>query len=139
MADGSVLAVRRVAHLVVVAGGADNNGPLKSVIALETARMEWVPLPPLQTARRDAAVGALGDGSILVAGGNDGSRTLRSVERFNPLSGSLICRLRSPQEEAPWRRRSANGLMRKHVVLQGAQACCWSDSSARWTSTEMAS
>lgn len=89
--DNCVVKARRMSHLLVVAGGRDRYGAaLSTVCALDTRTLKWLELPTMLSPRAQPTVAVFPDGSILVAGGNDGTSTLRSSERFNPESGRWI-------------------------------------------------
>jgi hypothetical protein len=88
LTSGATAQVRRVSHLLVLAGGRDAHGAATAAVtALDTQRLEWLQLPPMLSPRAQPTASIFADGSILVAGGNDGSATLRTAERFDPREG----------------------------------------------------
>jgi hypothetical protein len=57
----------------------------------DPATNQLVPTGSMMTpARHDAAVALMADGTVLVAGGNDGTSTLDSVERYDPATGAWV-------------------------------------------------
>jgi hypothetical protein len=71
-------------RLAAVVGGHDGTKALATVDGFDAATSQWRALPPLATARRDAAVAALADGRLLVCSGTDGEAWLRSCELYDP-------------------------------------------------------
>eukprot|EP01045_Picozoa_sp_COSAG04_P043717 COSAG04_NODE_14461_length_567_cov_0.720085_1_plen_135_part_10 len=71
-------------RLAAVVGGFDGAKPLATVEGYDAESRGWRALPSLRTARRDAAVCGLRDGSLLACSGTDGQTWLRSCERYDP-------------------------------------------------------
>lgn len=73
---------------VVVAGGTEHRGtywaPVDRVEVFDPRTRQWRIAPPLHAARGSHAAVVLRDGRVLVAGGNVGSRILRSAEVYDP-------------------------------------------------------
>jgi hypothetical protein len=77
--------------LVVLAGGTEWQGGQWASVArtdlFDIAHYRWLPAPALGESRGDHGAVALLDGRVLVSGGTDGPRQLRSSEIFDPLTG----------------------------------------------------
>lgn len=65
-------------------GGQYELSPLAGVLSYDLARDVWTPLAPLKRARVYASATPLPDGRMLIAGGEAGRDTLRSVELYSP-------------------------------------------------------
>ena len=74
---------------VLVAGGADANGAVKSATIFDPGRRTWTATSPMLTARTGAAAVLLKDGNVLVAGGAAGpGQPLRDAELYDPVKGT---------------------------------------------------
>jgi hypothetical protein len=115
---------------VLVAGGFNSDGWLRSAEVYDPVRGRWSRVAPMTTAREHASAILLGNGRVLVAGGGNPS-ALRSAELYDPSSGK-------------W---SATGTMNGYggtaALLQDGRvlvACCdaadvYSPATGTWTET----
>jgi hypothetical protein len=71
---------------VLVAGGFNADGWLRSAELYDPARGRWSRVASMATAREHASATLLGNGRVLVAGGGNPS-VLRSAELYDPSSG----------------------------------------------------
>jgi len=71
---------------VLVAGGFNADGWLRSAELYDPARGRWSRVAPMTTARERASALLLGNGRVLVAGGGNPS-ALQSAELYDPASG----------------------------------------------------
>jgi len=71
---------------VLVAGGFNSDGWLRSAELYDPTRGRWSRVAPMTTAREGASATLLGTGRVLVAGGGNPSAT-RSAELYDPSSG----------------------------------------------------
>jgi N-acetylneuraminic acid mutarotase len=120
LADGTVL----------VAGGFNSDGWLRSAELYDPARGRWSRAAPMTTAREGASAVLLGNGRVLVAGGGNPS-ALQSAELYDPVSSR-------------WSRTgSMNGYGGTAALLQDGRvlvACCdaadvYSPATGTWTAT----
>ena len=80
---------------ILVAGGyggtpnasSDTGGPLASAEIYDPATGNWTATGSLHTARRSHAAVLLGDGRVLIAGGNNTGAALPNAEIYDPASG----------------------------------------------------
>jgi hypothetical protein len=116
---------------VLVAGGLDPAGA-----ALDTAEVydpttrSFVPVAKMTSRRHGHTATRLGDGSILVAGGSDGSQTLASAELYDPTAGTFDP-VTAPMT-LPRVRHTATLLADQRVLVTGG-----SDGSAPLASAEV--
>ena len=74
---------------MLVAGGDDGSGYLASTELFDPVTGTWSPAAPMSHARNGHTATLLGDGRVLVAGGdNTGSASLASAELFDPVMGT---------------------------------------------------
>jgi hypothetical protein len=71
---------------VLVAGGFNSGGWLRSAEVYDPARGRWSRVAPMMAAREHASAILLGNGRVLVAGGGNPS-ALQSAELYDPASG----------------------------------------------------
>jgi Galactose oxidase, central domain/Kelch motif len=115
---------------VLVAGGFNSDGWLRSAELYDPASGRWKRVAPMTTAREGASAVLLGNGRVLVAGGGNPS-ALQSAELYDPVSGR-------------WSRTgSMNGYGGTAALLQDGRvlvACCdaadvYSPATGTWTPT----
>jgi hypothetical protein len=115
---------------VLVAGGFNSDGWLRSAELYDPAGGRWKRVAPMTTAREGASAVLLGNGRVLVAGGGNPS-ALQSAELYDPVSGR-------------WSRTgSMNGYGGTAALLQDGRvlvACCdaadvYSPATGTWTAT----
>jgi hypothetical protein len=115
---------------VLVAGGFNADGWLRSAEVYDPARGRWSRVAPMTTAREHASAVLLGTGRVLVAGGGNPS-ALQSAELYDPVSGR-------------WNATgSMNGYGGTAALLQDGRvlvACCdaadiYSPATGTWTPT----
>ena len=88
---GAVAALLRNG-LALVAGGTDDTGPLASAELFDPQAGRdgaFKPAGPMAGAREGAAIALLGDGRVLIAGGEGRSGTLDTSELFDPVSATF--------------------------------------------------
>src|SRR6266542_2484808 len=115
---------------VLVAGGFNSDGWLRSAELYDPTRGRWKRVAPMTTARAHASATLLGTGRVLVAGGGNPS-ALQSAELYDPTSGR-------------WTRTgNMNGYGGTAALLQDGRvlvACCdaadvYSPATGTWTPT----
>jgi N-acetylneuraminic acid mutarotase len=115
---------------VLVAGGFNADGWLRSAEVYDPARGRWSRVAPMTTSRAHASAVLLGTGRVLVAGGGNPS-ALQSAELYDPASGR-------------WTRTgNMNGYGGTAALLQDGRvlvACCdaadvYSPATGTWTPT----
>ena len=75
---------------ILVAGGANGNGPVGSTEVLDFAASQTSAGPPLLTPRSDHTATLLASGLVLIAGGTGATGPLASTELFDPSTGSIV-------------------------------------------------
>jgi Kelch motif/Galactose oxidase, central domain len=73
---------------VLVAGGGDQSGSLRSAELYDPASGTWSAAHSLKTARDSQTATLLANGKVLVAGGFDGSAYLATAELYDPATGA---------------------------------------------------
>lgn len=74
---------------VLIAGGRNNDGVLKSAELFSRFGATYEAVGAMNTPRRDAGSALLPDGRVLIVGGADGAGAVASTELYDPATGSF--------------------------------------------------
>jgi hypothetical protein len=119
---------------VLVAGGSNSEGFLRSAELYDPTRGRWKRVAPMTIARGNGSATLLGNGRVLVAGGGNYHATTIYAELYDPASGRWTLTARMTDYHGP----EAVLLQDGRVLLAGGGYAgdVYSPATGTWTATD---